>query len=345
MKRSTLMTLLVLVALVGISIAVYVHKSRKGTIDQEASDFKVKDTASVDKIFMADKNGKSVTLTRDHAKWMVDGKFEARGDMIVGLLQTISKVEVKSPVAKSAKKNVIKRMASQGIKVEIYSHGDKIKQYYVGSATQDYTGTYMLLSDPESNENYEEPFVTYIPGFEGYLTTRYLTDGAEWRNRLVINFIPPQMKSIRLDLHETPDSSFVIDLSNNAMTYSLKTGKGQPLGFDQMRMKQYLAYFQNIHCEKLLTGVKDHVTDSLQHVIPFATMTITETNGQAHVYNFIHRQPNQGKNQQYGVEYKYDPDRLFMKFNNDKELAIIQYYVFGKLLQTWGYFTPPPVKK
>ncbi|MBS1637837.1 MAG: hypothetical protein JST26_18130 [Bacteroidetes bacterium] len=345
MKRSSLIALLVLVALVGVSIAVYIHKSRSGTIDEDASNFKVKDTASIDKIFMADKNGKSVTLTREKGTWMVDGKFEARSDIMRELLATIFSVEVKSPVAKSARKNVIKRMAAQGIKVEIYSQGDKIRQYYVGSSTQDYTGTYMLLSDPESGENFEEPFVTYIPGFEGFLTNRYLTDAAEWRNRLVINFIPPQMKSIRLDLHETPDSSFTIDLSNNAMSYSLKSGKGQPLNFDPMRMKQYLAYFQNIHCEKLLTGIKDHVTDSLQHALPFATMTITETAGKTHVYNFLHRQPNAGKNQQYGVDYKYDPDRLFLKFDNDKELAIIQYYVFGKLLQTWGYFMPPPVKK
>jgi predicted Zn-dependent protease len=112
-----------------------------------------------------------------------------------------------------------------------------------------------------------------------------------------------------------------------------------------VKMKQYLAYFQNIHYEKLITDVKDNVTDSLQHVVPFATITVTDVQGKKHAYNFMHKQPVAGKNAQYGVDYKYDPDRLFMRFADEKETALVQYFVFGKLLQTYGYFLPPPVKK
>jgi hypothetical protein len=60
-------------------------------------------------------------------------------------------------------------MASKSTKIEIYSKGEKVKQYYVGHATQDNTGTYMLLTNTETDENYEEPFVTHIPGFEGFI--------------------------------------------------------------------------------------------------------------------------------------------------------------------------------
>jgi hypothetical protein len=38
-------------------------------------------------------------------------------------------------------------MASKSTKIEIYSKGEKVKQYYVGHATQDNTGTYMLLTN------------------------------------------------------------------------------------------------------------------------------------------------------------------------------------------------------
>jgi hypothetical protein len=69
-------------------------------------------------------------------------------------------------------------MAAKSTKIEIYSKGEKVKQYYVGHATQDNTGTYMLLTNPETDKNYEEPFITHIPGFEGFLSTRYLTESS-----------------------------------------------------------------------------------------------------------------------------------------------------------------------
>ena len=51
-------------------------------------------------------------------------------------------------------------------------------------------------------------------------------------------------------------------------------------------------------------------------------------------------------NKKYGVEYKYDPDRLFLLEEETKEVSVIQYYVFGKILQNYGYFLPrSPVKK
>jgi len=115
-------------------------------------------------------------------------------------------------------------MSGKSTKIEIYSKGELAKQYYVGHATQDNTGTYMILTDIESGNNFEEPFITHIPGFEGFLSTRYVTDELDWRDRLLINYRPPQIKQIKLDLHEIPDSSFVIDLFS-MQRFGLKTKK------------------------------------------------------------------------------------------------------------------------
>jgi hypothetical protein len=43
---------------------------------------------------------------------------------------------------------------------------------------------------------------------------------------------------------------------------------------------------------------------------------------------------------EHGVTYSNDPDRLYLRFANDKEWALIQYFVFGKLLVTPPYFAP-----
>ena len=337
MKKSSIIILTLLVALSAIAIYFYKHKGGTTTIDKEASDFPVKDTASIDKIFLADKEGKSVLLEKTKEGWILDKKYHVRPDAITLLLYTIRMVEVRSPISTSGKKNVIKIMSSRSTKVEIYSKGEKIKQYYVGHTTQDHLGTYMLLTDLDTGENYADPFVTHIPGFDGFLTTRYNTDELDWRDRLVMSYRPPQLKQIKLELHEMPDSSFVLDLFS-MQRFGLKSKKGVQIPFDEAKLKQYIAYFQNINCEVVLQK-NDHLVDSLaKSAMPFATLTVNDRSNQHFVCEFFHKQPIQTKNEQYGINYKYDPDRLFIRYNNGKDYGIAQFYVFGKILQTYGYF-------
>lgn len=339
MKKSSVITIIILLALAIAAIVVYRNKGKNSTIDKEASDFGLKDTASVDKIFMADKEGKNVLLERRPEGWVVNGKFPARPDAIETLLYTIRMVEVKSPVSKAGRETAIKFMAGKSVKIEIYSKGKKVKQYYVGHPTQDHTGTYMLMSDPETGENFKDPFITHIPGFNGYLTTRYFIEESDWRGRLMINFRPPQIKQIKLDLHEIPDSSFVIDLFS-MQRFGLRNGKGQQLQFSEEKLKQYIAYFQNVNCEYVLDKT-EHLVDSLaKSGVPFATLTVTDRNNKQNVTQFFHKFPVASKNEQYGVDYKYDPDRLFVRYNEGKDYGVAQYYVFGKMLQTYRYFIP-----
>ncbi len=344
-NRSSLFIISVLVALSGISIYLYKTRHSTSTLNEEARNFAVQDTSSITKIFMVDKSGKNVTLEKSKSGWLVNGKYPARPDGISLLLYTIKMIDVKSPVANSAKKNVIKLMTARSTKIEIYSGSELIKQYYVGHENQDNDGTYMILTNLDDNKNYDEPFLTHIPGFNGFLSVRYFVDEADWRDRLVINYIPPQISSIKMQLFEHPDSSFVIKL-NSTTNFELKKMNGEVLPYDEGKMKQYLAYFQNINYEKLLTTIKVRLVDSVLTAQPYVKMSITNTRGEEKEFNFVHKYSTFELNQKYGVDYKYDPDRLYMRFDKDKEVALIQYYVFGKILQNYSYFFPkPPVKK
>lgn len=338
MKKSSIILLTILIALAGFSIYIFKSKGKTSTINKEASNFGFKDTASIDKIFLADKDGKQVLLERKKTGWVLDGKFPVRPDILELLLYTIHSVEVKTPVSKGGRNSVIKIMSSKSTKIEIYSKGKKVKQYYVGHSTQDNTGTYMLLTNLDTDKNYEEPFITHIPGFDGFLSTRYLTTSIDWRDRLIVNYRPPQIKQIKIDLHEIPDSSFVIDLIS-MQRFDLRTKKG-PISFEEDKMKQYIAYFQNLNCEVVLDK-KDRLVDSLsKSAIPFITLTITDRNNGTSVCEFFHKQTVEGKNEQYGINYKYDPDKLFVRYNNGNDYGVAQFYVFGKILQTYQYFLP-----
>lgn len=333
-----------LCVLCGISYYLYTHKSSASTLNKEARDFAVKDTSAITKIFLADKNGNKVTLERTANGWIVNDKYPCRPDAISLLLYTMKMVDVKSPVSKAAKIGTIKLMSAKSVKVEIYEKNELVKQYYVGHENQENDGTFMLLTDIESGENYEDPFLTHIPGFNGYLSSRYFTDESEWRSHLVLNYIPPELKTIKVIHKETPDSSFIINIINSN-EFQLQKLNGQAIAFDVMKMKQYLAYFQNISAERIITNLNKKLSDSLRRAEPYIELSITDTKNQTSLYHFLHRNSSPELNSKYGINYKYDPDRFFLNYDKDKEVALVQFYVFGKILPSYLYFLPKATVK
>lgn len=342
-KRSSYIIIGVLLLLTGFSIYVYKHKNKSTTVDTDARDFKFKDTSAITKIFIADKEGDQSILIKTKNGWVVNNKYPCRPDALMNLMEVIKHIEVKMPVSKNAKNGVLKIMSATALKVEIYAGEEKVKQYYIGHETPDSEGTYVLLSDPETGENYKDPFVAFIPGFQGFLTPRFIAKEGEWRDRVVMNFTPPQMKQIKLQNIQHPDSSFTIEILNTT-TFKLKNAAGKNLNFDQNKMKQYLAYFQNVSYEALFTGRHKKLEDSLTALKPFIILSVSTNDFRTNDYKFYYKQPT-SLNPEHGVVYKYDPDRLYLHYDSDKEWALIQFFTFGKLLISPAYFFPTTVKK
>src|SRR5690606_20976229 len=144
----------------------------------------------------ADKLGNSALIKREKGGWTVNDKYRCRSEGILNLFECIKNVEVKSPVSKEARDNVLRHMAAHAVKVELYSGKKLVKQYYVGHETPDGESSYMLLTNLSTGKNYDDPYVCFIPGFYGYLMPRYIVNENDWRDRVVVDFIPPQMKSI-----------------------------------------------------------------------------------------------------------------------------------------------------
>ncbi len=344
MKKSSLIIISTLLILIAASVLIFKKKGKASTLDEDSRNFKYQDTAAITKIFMADKNGKQCTVERTPKGWMVNGKFLVRPDAILTLLETIKNVEVKRPVARQAKEGTLKVLAYRAIKVEIYAKDELVKQYYVGHETPDGEGTHMLLTDIESGDNYEDPYVVFIPGFTGFLNTRYIVEEKHWRDLSVINFTPNNMLRIEYMNHVKPDSSFTINVKDTR-TFELLDNLKQTVAFNEMAMKQYLAYFQNLNSEAIFTTTDKKIADSLSAAKPFASFVITDKANQKHDYHFYYKHPPTYKNAEYGIRYKYDPDRLYVNFDDKKEWAVIQYYVFGKLFITTEYFNVPSTVK
>jgi hypothetical protein len=114
--------ILLLITLALILIAVILLMSRRtGTLNARVAEFAVNDTASITKIFFADKQNNTVKLERiGGGTWKLNENYTANTDAVNVMLKTLMSIDVKAPVAKAARNNIIRLMAAKSVKVEVY---------------------------------------------------------------------------------------------------------------------------------------------------------------------------------------------------------------------------------
>ena len=325
--KKNLIGLVILIILGTLAFVVFKQRG-SGTIKPELHDFAVKDTLAITKIFLADKFGTTVTLDRKGVgEWTINKDHKARKDAIDVLLKTIMRVEMKAPVAKTAHNNIVKLMAGKSTKVEIYQGGDKVKTYYVSDATKDNMGTYMLI------EGSSTPFVCHIPGFTGYLTSRYMTRPLEWRDTEIFKHRLPQIAEIKIDYHQEPERSFKITHSEDRVVQLFKTYPTETVvqKMDTVFVKRYLLNYRNIRYEGIQPYDEERV-DSIVNSPPYFTISLIDRNGEKRSVTSYRLPANPGSIDANDEPLIWDPDRMHGIINgNEDEVMLIQYFSFDRL--------------
>ncbi|MCX6180541.1 MAG: hypothetical protein NT150_01255 [Bacteroidetes bacterium] len=323
--------------LIGIAIYLWLKPDDKSAFRAEMRDFAVENINAVDKIFITEKNGKSVTLTKEGKIWKVDGKFTARPDAIETLLLTLNKVKVKNRVPKEGMPQIIKNIAIQHKKIDIYSNDEIIKSYFIGGKTMESDGTYMLMQDASTGLNSTVPFVTGIDGFEGYLTERYIAKPDLWRDARIIYFPEMTIKSIQMEYPAQPSASFKIALSDgNISVYPLKSNTA--INTNPVALKTYLLNFKEVAAESFITEGNKKKLDSLLTLQPVFILTVQDNLGNKTTVKGYPRKTQAGETDYAGQVIEYDVDRFYGVTMNDKELCILQFYVFDRLTKKLSDF-------
>jgi hypothetical protein len=335
MKKNTLLYI-ALIILVLLSVYYFLNQ-KSTTIKKELSDFAIEDTSAITKIFMADKLNKQVTIVRKEKYWEVDGKYRARKDAINIVLSTIKDLTVKSPVPKASLENQIKRIAAKSVKVEIYTNNSTkpSKVFYVGGGTTDNQGTYMLL------ENSSKPFIMYVPGFFGYLSTRFFTDGKLWKDNSIFKSEFNEIKSIKLEYPKTSEKSFVI---NNLGNYNFElinlSTNTKANNINNEEIKRFVGNFTNFGYEAPISNIKPEKKDSLLKAIPENIYTVTLTNGKHISLKLYNISVSNEIKEKYQAEFEFDPDRMYGFFNNDEELVTVQTQLIYPVIKEIKDFIP-----
>ena len=333
----SIVTFIVILAVFITGMVVYFQSNDNHLNSENERDFAIKHINEIDKIILASKDGVSITLTKKEDHWLVNNQFIARQDRINTLLNTAKKIKTKNRISKKKINRVIKNLLANHIKTEFYSNGELQKSYFVGGETQEGDGTYMLLIDPETRLNAEQPFVTNIRGFQGYLTPRYEPLIDNWRDLKIFHFPKNRIKSVEIQYPDVPENSFKIEIEDRE--YILKQN-GNKVAAKNENIKLYLLNFKKIAAERIVPkiGLGKDIMARIQASSPYFKLTVTNLSGISNTVIGYRRSAEIGETNAIGMPLKFDPDRFYGMCFGGKELTILQYYVFDPILKTVNDF-------
>ena len=348
MKKNNRITIVITAILVVIAGVLIWNNRYLSTLQGESSDFQVWDTASVTKIYLADRMERESLLERQENGWTLNGTYTAHSKQVQFLLTTLYKIRVKMPVSVASHDNIIKQLASQSTKVEVYQmvprinlfdkiklfyHEKRTKVFYVGDATMDSSGTFML------KEGADRAYIVYIPSFRGFITTRFTANPDDWRDHTIFNENMADIQSVEVDFNEDPEGSFRIDNIGKHQYKLTRLCDNKDLPYDTLKVINMLSSFSDLRFEALFTNTLpqeriDSITSSpFMHYI-----VVTDKDGNKQDMRTFKKLVLNGVTDVSGEIGDVDRDRMYALVNDGKDLVLIQNYVFDKVLHDVRYY-------
>jgi hypothetical protein len=325
-------------ALLG-SIALWFYLNNdKGTIDKSFRNFAVKEIESVDKIILKKKNIVTTLERSASGPWMVNGKYVANSTAIKSLLYTIKNIDIKEPVSKNEQSERISELLEQGILCEIYQNNMPAKAYYVGEATKENNGTFMVLANPQSNEPYPKAFVNCIPGVENNLVPNYKVEEREWRDHSVFSYQAQQITSVKFENPNHPELGYQLFASGDNVQVKMIVSGQLLSNIDASAVKQYLYYFEQLNFESYAAEYSENQLDSIKKSSPLSVLTVSDNTGKTNRVQFYQIPNSTNQTDKDGKLIQFDPEHLLALLDNGKDLVILKYYEFGKVLPVVSYF-------
>ncbi len=303
---------IVVVAALGYAAFFVMNDSKTVNFKKEDSEFAVKDIESLTMIFLADKRGNRNKLVKQpNGKWQVNEDYYVAEHMMELLLRTLQQVQVKNPVPNAMHNMAVKNLGVVGIKVELYA-GEHLKTFYVGGTTNDDLGTFFIM------EGSETPFVCHIPGFDGFLTSRFEIKRANWIDRSYFTSPKSEIKSIMVKYGSGSDEDFTITADNGSF------GVDNISNLDSSTLNKYLNYYSNTHFESYVnTEDRQQLQDSLEAEIPFCTIQMEHQDVKQS--RLLKLYPFKSLDRMYGITEQGD-------------LITAQYFNFNQLMVKKSFF-------
>jgi hypothetical protein len=318
----------------------WLNKKDEGpsTLKSWEGTFAVKDTASIGKIRIIDRDEQELLLTRDGVRWMVNEKFPVEPRVMREMLETVSQIELLFIPPSQMIPNILKSLAAHGRRVDIWDRkGNVLKTYYVGGVTPDGTGTYMLM------EGSERPFVVTMKYFHGSVSVRYFLNEKDWRDRAVFYARPDQIASLTFDYPRERESAFTItrmgrDWAIHPLYEFTEPRKDKP---DKDLIESFIEGLGKYKAEAFINDFPGR--DSISRQLPFCQISVTLKDSSIQMANIHPVLPtDQDGNPKLSVGgFPVGMERMHINTSRGDYL-LVQYELFRPLFATYHYFFKEP---
>lgn len=306
------------------------EQAPRTSITGEDRNFAVPRT-DIKKIFIADRNGNETTLELNGTSWLYNKKYRAREDAIENLLLAVESLRMRFKPTEAALPHMIETLATHGIKVEIYGKDNKLlKAYYLGGATNDELGTYIII------DGAEQPYVADIPGWQGNIRFRYNLTGDEWRDRTVFELAPEEVASLSIEYPKQQDKSFRLSFEEDSRGKVIPYYPLSPQRAEAPkpgRMDAYRHLFSAVQAVKFNNLNRER--EEIVQRIPFAIVRATDKAGKAYELKLWPDHAQSSIDPKTGQVINPTEVTSFYALTQDNDFLVMQNTVLNKFL--WGY--------
>lgn len=323
--------LYIVLAVLIIVAGIFYFSNNKGTLNLRVADFSVDQYKDITKIEIISPQEK-LRLELINNQWKVNNKYWATQKYVENLLLALNRLTILSPVSKAEKEQVANILRADGLLVKVYKNRRTIKEFYVSKPSMNKKKTYMMM------EKSSEPFIVNIPAFRGLLAELFITDENNWRNKTIFDYEPQNIQSIKVEYPQEKKKSFqVINYNDGTFAIQNLAKKKFIKDFNVEKVARYFTYYQHIVFEQVAGHLTKFTIDSVLNSTPYCIITVKDETDEENKVT-VYRKPSEKKYDEFGQEIKFDYDRAYASFNHNKELIIIQYYIFDPLFKEIDYF-------
>ncbi len=345
-RMKKLLPYFIVLIVLGGALGYFLYTYAPSTLEKKESDFAVRDLKDVTRVLLTDEKGNKLELKKnDKETWIVNDGYEAGDEPLHLLFTALQKMTVRGPVPLNGIDNVLRELVKKHSRVEVFTSGDKPERvFYVGGPTLDDKGTYMIME--VDGKMAKRPYITYIQGLNAYLTSRFNTDSMYWRTRWVYRNTSANIKSVAVEYKYDSTQSFYIN-KNVEGQFVVENYKhqieNQP---KQTYIEQYLDFFGQVSVEAFKNNYAGK--DSVLQTEPFCVITLVDNEGATHRSVLYHAPITDASRvlaDEQGRPLKFDIEHFYAQYNNGRDFAIVQYYVWNKVLRQYQDFFRKPIKR
>lgn len=301
--------------------------------------FALEDVNQIERVFLTDRSGNQALIERvKDMNWTYTNKvtrkqYRANPSAVYMLLETLRKIRAREPVNKSAMDNAVKSLAAQSTKVEIYDKNkNQMRVYYVGAMANGGTGNLVIMEDSE------QPYIAYIPNFQGTIDTRFITTEVDWRDKAIFRNNVEQLEFVQVEYQAPSQTGQSFKISKNSGKFTVEPLDSSVEKFAQEQVNQdnaatYFEDFDVVAAEKILYDKT--LRDSIITSMPFAVITYKANYHNEpqvfRLYSLYNPNADRGDGQ---VGHRQKIQRYIVDINEDN-FFLAQHLVVRSML--WGY--------